>query len=73
MLDFNNQLRHWHGNLLLLWGSSSHSSVTLVFGRTQVHRLTTSVEQFQEFIQIQDRQAESIQQAEVGNSRADGQ
>ena len=46
--------------------------VTWAFGRTQVHRLTTSVEQFQELIQIQDRQAESSQPAEVGNGRADG-
>ena len=48
-------------------------SYTPAFVRTQVHRLTTSVGQCQGFIQVQDRQAESSPQAEVGNRRADGQ
>ena len=36
-------------------------------------RLLHPVYQFQGFIQVQDGQAESSQQAEVGNRRAEGQ
>ena len=46
-------------------------AVKRAFGRTQVHRLTTNVGQCQGFIQVLERQAESSQQAEVGNGRAD--